>query len=71
LVRAACPVQVDGRMLLATGGDDRTVRIWDPDNHNAHRVIPVHHPVAALPSLSGRTIAVGLTSGVLVLEVRP
>ncbi|WP_344619662.1 hypothetical protein [Dactylosporangium salmoneum] len=29
-VRAVCPIEVDGRTLLATGSHDRTVRVWDP-----------------------------------------
>jgi WD40 repeat protein len=30
-VAALCAVTVNGRELLASGSDDRTVRVWDPD----------------------------------------
>jgi WD40 repeat protein len=42
---AVCPVTVDGRELLASGGDDWTVRLWDP---------VTGEPVAVLHGHQGR-----------------
>jgi hypothetical protein len=41
-VRALCPVTVAGQELLASGGDDRTVRIWDPATAEQRAVLPGH-----------------------------
>ena len=41
-VRAVCPITVDGRQLLASAGDDRTVRIWDPQT-GQHRATLTGH----------------------------
>jgi WD40 repeat protein len=41
-VRAIGPVTVGGRDLLASGGDDRTVRIWDPATGDQCAVLPGH-----------------------------
>ncbi len=42
-VRALCQVTVDGRPLLASGGDDWTVRIWDPATGEERAVLEGHH----------------------------
>jgi WD40 repeat protein len=40
-VRTVCSVVVDGRTLLASGGD-RTVRLWDPATGKAVAVLEAH-----------------------------
>ena len=47
-VTAVCPVSLDGRELLASGGDDHTVRIWDPATGMLLLIVPVHHQVRAI-----------------------
>jgi len=41
-VRAVCPVTVAGRQLLASGGSDRTVRIWDAQTGEQRAVLEGH-----------------------------
>jgi WD40 repeat protein len=41
-VRALCPVTVAGEHLLASGGDDWTVRIWDPAGGEQRAVLEGH-----------------------------
>jgi WD40 repeat protein len=41
-VRAVCPVTVEGRQLLASAGDDRTIRIWDPQTGKQHTTLEGH-----------------------------
>ncbi|MBV9651067.1 MAG: trypsin-like peptidase domain-containing protein [Pseudonocardiales bacterium] len=41
-VTAVCPVRVDGRELLASASNDRTVRIWDPTSGATERVLDGH-----------------------------
>jgi WD40 repeat protein len=53
--------------LLVTGGDDHTVRIWDPVAADSRHVIPIGLPVLSLAPL-GDDLAVGTTDGVLVLR---
>ena len=41
-VTAVCPVTVAGRQLLASGGDDGMVRIWDPQTGEQAAVLEGH-----------------------------
>ncbi|MGI5243398.1 hypothetical protein [Dactylosporangium sp. CA-139066] len=41
-VRAVCPVVVGGRTLLATAGDDGSVRLWDPATGQQQRQLDGH-----------------------------
>ncbi|HET8660179.1 MAG TPA: hypothetical protein VFM55_14415 [Micromonosporaceae bacterium] len=62
VVTAAAPVPVpDGRVLLATGGSDRTVRLWDPTSGQ-----PAGPPVST-PGGSVRGLAAARTAGRTVL----
>jgi WD40 repeat protein len=68
-VLALCPVPLpDDTILLASGGDDRTVRIWRLDTAECAVVIPVHHPVRALVSADG-ILAVGTVAGLMAIEI--
>jgi WD40 repeat protein len=68
-VNAVCAVVVDGRTLLASVGNDRTVRLWDPASGSAHSSIPVHHEATALTALPDGLLAIGLSAGILVISL--
>jgi len=80
-VRAvACATAADGRSLLISGGHDGTVRLWDPRSGGLVHAIPLKIPVQSLlqqkpteRSLArtggGATIAVGLRTGILALDL--
>ncbi|MFE5690640.1 trypsin-like peptidase domain-containing protein, partial [Streptomyces sp. NPDC056512] len=41
-INALCPVPLGERMLLASAGNDHTIRLWDPDTGEALRVLAGH-----------------------------
>jgi WD40 repeat protein len=66
---SVCAFASGGRTLLASAGVDRTVRIWDPGTGESLMVIPVHHQGLAVHSAGDNVLAVGLSAGLLILEV--
>jgi WD40 repeat protein len=60
----------DGTTLLASASADRTVRVWDPATGHPRQFIPVHHEAYALATLDAGTLAIGLSSGLLMLDLR-
>ena len=55
------------RALLATGGDDRTVRLWDLVDGRCVVTVPVHLAVMTITSVAD-SLAVGLDAGLLVIK---
>jgi hypothetical protein len=55
-------------VLLACGGDDQTVRVWDPASGALLLTVPVHHQVLALDYAAG-LLAIAATAGVLAVEL--
>jgi WD40 repeat protein len=62
-----CPVTVAGRQLLASGGDDRTVRIWDPHTAASLLTVPTHYAALAVVQV-GESLTIGLSAGILVIK---
>jgi len=56
--------------LLATGGGDETVRIWDPGTRQIVAVVPVGLPVQAITAVEN-ALALGTSEGVLLITLRP
>jgi hypothetical protein len=66
---APAPLQLDGRSLLVSAGDNRTVRIWEPATGTAGLIIPVHHEGLALAWFPSQTLIVGLSAGLLAIAL--
>jgi WD40 repeat protein len=58
----------DGRTLLASGGTDGTVRLWDPATGAPILTLVIGERVHSLAAVDGG-LAVGLESGIVVLDV--
>ncbi len=58
-----------GRQLLASAGQDGTVRLWDPATAACTLTIPTHHAATAITWVGGR-LAIGLSAGILVIDLR-
>lgn len=67
-VNAVCEVRAGTRSLLASVSDDGTVRLWDLSTLTCFAMIPVYHPAISCEMVAGG-MAVGLTAGVLVLDL--
>jgi hypothetical protein len=64
-----CTVTVGGQTLLAIGGgDDWTVRLWDPRARICRATIPTHHPVRGMAAV-GDSLAIALSAGILVIKL--
>jgi WD40 repeat protein len=68
-INAICAVETDDRVLIATGGQDRTVRLWDAATGQLGLVVPMHHRVAALVPLPGGALFVGTAAGPVMLDL--
>ena len=53
--------------LLASAGDDGTVRIWDPETGTCLLTVPTHYPAQATAWVA-ESLAIGLGAGILVIE---
>ena len=60
--------EVDGRLLLVTGGSDRTVRIWERDGR-CLTTINVGSSVSSLAWMPPGAVAVGAPAGVMVIDI--
>jgi WD40 repeat protein len=67
-VNSLCPVTVGRRPLLASGGKDRMIRLWDPAGGSPVLSIPVYYPVWTCLEVSGLLYA-GLSGGSLALNL--
>ena len=71
-VSAVCAVRAGGRELLASGGYDRTVRLWDPAIGRLLDTIAVTSEAAALTATSVKDqLIVGLSRGILAISLAP
>jgi hypothetical protein len=69
-VTGVCAVTRHGRDRLASASRDATVRIWDPAAGTCVLTIPTHHPALTAVPVDG-LLAIGLTAGVLVVNLNP
>jgi WD40 repeat protein len=67
-VLAVCAVTAGGRELLASGGEDDSVRVWDPRTGTCLATVPVYHPALAVAWGAG-PLAIGLQAGILVIKL--
>ncbi len=59
----------NGRHLLATTRYGATVRIWDPDTAADHLTVPIYRGALCVCAVDGGRLAVGLSAGILVLDL--
>ena len=67
-VNGVCAVRVQGRELLASAADDRTMQIWDPATGATMAEIPTSAVALAITSFDAAALFVGLESGVLAVQ---
>ena len=58
-VNAVCTMPAGGRPLLASAGDDPTVRLWDPQTGTRTATVPTHYAALAVTGVAG-SLAIGL-----------
>ncbi len=68
-VSDVCPVTIGDRQLLASASADQTVRLWDLHPNAIAATIPVHDAAFAVEWL-GDALAIGLSAGVVVIDLR-
>jgi WD40 repeat protein len=59
----------DGRLLLASGGDDRVVRMWDPTSKECVAIVRRRSRVQSV-AIIGTLLAIGDDEGVSVIGLR-
>ena len=69
-VNAVCTMPAGGRTLLASAGDDPTVRLWDPQTGTRTATVPTHYAALAVTGVPD-SLAIGLDAGVLVISLDP
>jgi WD40 repeat protein len=67
-ITAVCPIQADGRTLLASTSHDGTARIWDPVSGSPEMTIAVHHEATSCIAIENRLI-IGTTAGTLAVTL--
>jgi hypothetical protein len=69
-VNAVCTMPPGGRTLLASAGDDRRVRLRDPQTGTRTSAVPAHYAALAVTRVAG-SLAISLDAGVLVISLDP
>jgi WD40 repeat protein len=69
-VRALALISLQGRLLAASGSDDGSIVLWDPNGSGAVTRIELGLDVRALTAI-GERLLVGTDEGHLVVEVEP
>lgn len=63
-----CPATVGGQSVLASGGDGRTVRVWNPGTGSVPATVATQYPALATAWVAD-SLAIGLTTGILVITL--
>ncbi|MFD3519897.1 hypothetical protein [Streptomyces sp. NPDC058653] len=57
----------EGRPLVATGGHDGVLRLWEPETGGLVHALPVGAPINALLTMDG-LLVIGSRDGLIALE---
>ena len=68
-VTATCEVGAATNRWLATGSDDKTVRLWDPHSGRSMWRLPLHREVLSMTGV-GQLLVVGTETGVVTVSIR-